>query len=154
QLHLECRTVIRLAACGNITSTLLDYYIDSGKTKAGAFRFVLSCEERFEDMRQCLGIHSATGVFDSKHNVAAAFQIGTFPMEIYIVRIDSKYAALGHRIKCINDEIHKDLFYLAAVRFHAPEILFEFDGHLNILGDERADHVVHTRDHGVDIQNL
>ena len=71
KIYFEGRALPRLAVSPNAARALLDDSVHSGEAQSCPFSFFLRGEERLEDVRQGLGVHSHARVADGQHHMRA-----------------------------------------------------------------------------------
>ena len=104
-----------------------------------------------------LGVHSGPGVAHRQQHVRAGPRAGVAPCEgliqIDVRRSQGELAALGHGVAGVDHQVHDDLLDLSRVGLDPAERLPLHGGHLDVLSDHAAEHLVEVREEGVEIQH-
>ena len=158
EINGEDGAAAELALDEDVAATLLDDAVNGGKSEASAFAFFLGGEERLEDAGLSFAVHALAGVADGDHDVGAVLDESIF-RAVGVVEGDAgganaDFAAVGHGVFGVDDEIHDDLFELSGVGAGAADRGSEAGGEFDIFADERAEETFHVGDDGVDVDDL
>ncbi len=158
EINSEDGAAAELALNEDVAAALLDDAVDGGEPEAGTFAFFLGGEERLEDAGLGFAVHTLAGVADGNHDVGSVLDESIF-RTVGLVEGDAgganaDFAAVGHGVFSIDDEIHDDLLELTGIGASATDGGSETGGEFDIFADERAQEALHIGDDGVHVDDL
>src|ERR1700690_504654 len=138
KVDFERRAFAGLAVNANASLALRHNSVDRGESETGALPQPLRCEERLEDFRFDIVVHSATGVAYRQHDVFSDTRTNVLENIMFVHfsarRFDNDLASTRHRISRIHNQIHKDLFNLARIGLDAANWNSRPEGERNEIG--------------------
>ena len=72
----------------------------------------------------------------------------------HVVGVDRQDAAGGHRVAGIDRQVDQDLFDLAGVGEHRPEVEAEGGGQFDVLADGSSQELLDVRDELIEVEHL
>ena len=75
-------------------------------------------------------------------------------IEFHIGGLQHQPAALSHGISGILDQIHNHLFHATRIGLYRLQGGFQLQGQLDVLADQPAEHLLHSRDDLIEVQDL
>src|ERR1035438_1289463 len=158
KINGEDGAAAELALNEDVAAALLDDAVDGGKSEAGAFAFFFGGEEGLEDAGLGFAVHALASVADRDHDVGAVFDESIFRavrlVESDAGGADADFAAVGHGVFGVDNEIHDDLLELSGVGASATDGGSEAGSEFDIFADERTEEPLHVSDDGVDVDDL
>src|SRR5215468_4125695 len=138
QVDAEPRALTEFAACEDVASALLHNSVHRRQSEAGTFALFLGGEKRLEDSRLSFPIHSNAGIRYREHHIRSRLDqrmLAAAGIKILRTCLDKNLSTLGHRIFCIDHQVHDDLLELAGIGTSMAEVgrqpCSEFDGFAN-----------------------
>ena len=148
---------MRLAVDENEAAALLHDAIYRRQSKPGTLG-TLRGEERLEDARLRLVVHSDAGVADGQHDVLARHQRCVRPgkdlVERDVGRLNRQLAALRHGVARVHRQIHDDLVNLPRVRTQRAEAGSGNHHQIDIFPDHPRQHFQVFGHHFIQVENL
>ena len=159
QVDVERRPTARFAVHPDVPLALLDDAVGRRQAEAGPLADLFGGEKRFEQAALGLPAHAASGIADREHHVAPSEDllfVKRGVLQLHVPGLDRHDPAGGHRVSGVDDEIHHDLFELAAIGQHPRQIRRQRERDVNVVADQTAEHagdvgdqLVHVERHGV-----
>jgi hypothetical protein len=144
EVNVEGRALARLAAYIDEAVVLLDHAIDGSQPQAGAFAYRLGGEERFEQVRARLGIHTAAIVAYGQQHILAGYRPQMRGAVGFVkgddTRLDRDLAGIVDCVPGVDAEVGQHLFDLGGVHPDRAQVLGRQPGQVDVFADKLAQH--------------
>jgi hypothetical protein len=157
QVDGEGGSPARFGLATNSAAALLDDSQNGGESQAGSLAGLLGGEERLEEMRPRVRVHSNPGVAHGHRHVAARRQApnpGIGLRQSRVGRGNGQRAAPGHGVARVQGKVHDGAADFAGVGLHLPEAARAIDNHLDPLADQTAQHSLEVADDDIQVQHF
>ena len=150
KIDFKRRAFPRLALDVNEAAALLDDGLARRQPQSRALAFRLGGVKRLEQMQFDLVGHTGSRVAHGKRHIIAGVRARVREREIFIERdvggFDFQFAAVGHGVARVDDEVHQQLPDEAGIGLDPPGISFGNDGQLDIFIHQPPQHFIHVFD--------
>src|SRR4029077_7684183 len=147
QVNFEDASLRDLAVDPDVATALLYNSVDGCQSQAGALTEFFGGEKRLKNPQLRLAIHSAAGIRDRQHHIAARHRLRmlfsiTF-VNFDIACLDGDAPALGHGVPRVHRQVQEYLFNLSGVGFDSAKGRIERDFELDIRADQATQQDLH-----------